>query len=293
MTPPIVNAPNTALVFEGGGMRAAYTSAVVATLVNEGVVFPHVSGISAGSSNTANYVSRDPDRARASFVDFAANPDFGSVWTWIQGKGYFNSQYIYEEAYKHSLPFNWDEFISNPAAVRMGAFDCEAGVTRYFGKEDIPDIARLMKVVRASSSLPLLMPQVEIDGTKYCDGALGSAGGIPLDAAQADGYERFFVVLSQPRSFVKPPYKPEAPYRWFYRKQPAVAEGIMSRPKNYNRVREELFDLEAQGKAYLFFPDQMSVNSRTRDLTKLRQSYAAGYAQSHKELPRWREFLGL
>lgn len=274
-------------------MRGSYTSAVVATLVQEGIVFPHVSGISAGSSNTANYVSRDPDRARISFVDFAADPQFGSWLTWVQGKGFFNSQYIYEEAYKSSLPFKFDEFMSNPAVVRMGAFDCERGATHYFGKEDFTNVARFMKVVRASSSLPIVMPQVRIDGRQYCDGALGVTGGIALDAPQADGYERFFVVMTRPRSYVKEPYKVEAPFRWLYRHQPAVAEGILARAENYNRVREELFDLEAQGQVYLFFPENMTVNNRTHDLTQLRQSYAAGYAQSHKELPAWREFLGL
>ena len=33
----------TALIFEGGGMRASGTSPVVVKLLQEGVVFPHVS----------------------------------------------------------------------------------------------------------------------------------------------------------------------------------------------------------------------------------------------------------
>ena len=41
------NVFDTALVFEGGGMRASYTAAVVATLLKERLFFDHVSGISA------------------------------------------------------------------------------------------------------------------------------------------------------------------------------------------------------------------------------------------------------
>ena len=41
-------------------MRAAYTSAVIVKMLGLGWKFPHVSGISAGSSLTANYISREP-----------------------------------------------------------------------------------------------------------------------------------------------------------------------------------------------------------------------------------------
>ena len=37
---PVVNVPDVALIFEGGGMRAAYTSAVV---VLSGPISPHQS----------------------------------------------------------------------------------------------------------------------------------------------------------------------------------------------------------------------------------------------------------
>ena len=62
---PVVNVPDVALIFEGGGMRAAHTSAVVVQLLEAGIVFPFVAGISAGSTNTLNYLSGDVWRARA------------------------------------------------------------------------------------------------------------------------------------------------------------------------------------------------------------------------------------
>ena len=64
----------TALIFEGGGMRASGTSPVVVKLLQEGVVFPHVSGISAGSSNTINYLGGDIERTKQCWVDFLADP---------------------------------------------------------------------------------------------------------------------------------------------------------------------------------------------------------------------------
>ena len=73
MTEPMTsNVTDTALLFEGGGMRAALTSAVVAELLRERIHVDFVAGISAGSSNAVNYLSRDPARARRSFVDAAS-----------------------------------------------------------------------------------------------------------------------------------------------------------------------------------------------------------------------------
>ena len=83
-TAPVVNVPDVALVFEGGGMRAAYTSAVVVALVEAGLVFPFVAGISAGASNTVNYLTGDAWRARASFTTFAA-PYIPHITTGMRG----------------------------------------------------------------------------------------------------------------------------------------------------------------------------------------------------------------
>ena len=67
MTEPMTsNVTDTALLFEGGGMRAALTSAVVAELLRQRIHVDFVAGISAGSSNAVNCLSRDPARARRS-----------------------------------------------------------------------------------------------------------------------------------------------------------------------------------------------------------------------------------
>ena len=40
----MVTIDDTALVFEGGGMRNAYTAALVSRLIAEGINFPHIPG---------------------------------------------------------------------------------------------------------------------------------------------------------------------------------------------------------------------------------------------------------
>jgi len=291
----VSNVKDVALVFEGGGMRASYTAAVVTTLLDAGIHFDWVGGISAGSSNTANYVARDATRAKQSFVDFAGDRRFGSLWTFLQGKGYFDAHYIYEQtAGPHqALPYDFATFRANPAQRRIGAFECDTGTQVYWGRDDLDTLPTLMRRVRASSTMPVLMPPVRIDGRTYVDGALGPTGGIALDAARADGYQRFFVVLTQERGYRKRPSRVPWLFDAYFRRFPAAAEALSTRWRRYNQTRTELFDLESSGEAYLFVPDRMSVGNATRDVAALAASYDAGLAQARAELPRWREFLGL
>lgn len=289
------NVTDTALVFEGGGMRAAYTSAVVTTLLDAGIFIDWVGGISAGSSNLANYLSRDKLRARHTFVEFANDPNIGDWRTFARGDGLFNAEYIYEHtsAPDEALPFDWDTFQANPARFRIGSFDCETGETLYWGRDDVPTLRDLLVRVRASSTMPVVMPPVNFEGKTYVDGALGTSGGIPLDAAQSDGMTKFLVILTQPRDYVKKPVSHAWAYRAHFRRFPAVAEALATRHERYNATREQLFELEKQGKAYLFFPEIMPIGNNERSVPRLEGVYAAGIGQAERELPAIKEFLGV
>ena len=60
---------------------------------------------------------------------------------------------------------------------------------------------------------------------------------------------------------------------------------------SYNAAKDRLLELERQGKAQLFFPEDMQVSSTERNVYKLRANYQAGKAQTYTEWPRWKEFL--
>lgn len=70
-------------------MRASYTSGLLNNLLEGGIFFDYVCGISAGASHTVNYISRDTDRAKRSFVDLALDPKFGGWLSFLRGEGLF------------------------------------------------------------------------------------------------------------------------------------------------------------------------------------------------------------
>ena len=288
------NIDDAALVFEGGGMRAAHTSAVVQELIANELWFDWVGGISAGATNTINYASRDAARAATSFIDMSEDPNFGSWRTWVRGKGVFNAEYIYEHAGlpEADLRYDFATFQANPARLVLVGFDAVTGQTRWWDRSDMGTLADLMVRVRASSTMPVLMPPVTIDGEVYVDGALGPAGGIPLDAAREDGYEKFLVVLTRPRDYVKPQVKITRAMRQYFRRYPAIVDALAARASNYNATRAELLELEKAGQAMVFFPDGFTTSNGEKNIAKLARAFADGQAQVARELPAWQEWLG-
>ena len=90
------NVFDCALCFEGGGYRASYTAGFANVLLENGVYFDFVCGISAGASHTVDYLSRDQARVRDAFIALAdQRPKAGGVRSMLMGHGYFNADYDY------------------------------------------------------------------------------------------------------------------------------------------------------------------------------------------------------
>ncbi|MGP9725038.1 patatin-like phospholipase family protein [Corynebacterium sp. AOP40-9SA-29] len=291
----MIDARDTALLLEGGGMRASYSAGAVDVLMDHDVQFGWVGGVSAGATHLVSYLSGEQDRLRRSFVDFATEPQFGG-WTWLlRGKGFFNAEFIYGQAHTLDLPRPYDARLAleGDTEFRICATRADNGDPVYWGREDISSGQELMDRVRASSTIPFAMPVPRIDGVPYVDGALGPSGGIPLDAALADGYDRFFAVLTHPRGYVKPPMGRSKVWRTLLRRYPAVAEALLTRHIHYNATMQRLYALERAGRAFLYFPeDAAPVSSTERKVDVLRDSLARGTEQALRDWDGMNEFLG-
>ncbi len=294
-----INVPDVALIFEGGGMRCSYTAGVVSMLVEQGLNFPKVYGVSAGASNSVNYLSHDVERARASFVDLVKDPRFGGWGSFIRGTGYFNAPYLYEELVESlagsddPMAFDAATFLRNPADIHIEAFDWDTGESVVWTKEDMDDWRSICRYVRASSTMPIFMEPTTINGHTYMDGGMGDSWGILLHAAQADGFKRFFVVRSQERSYRKKPFDraTERLFRLAFHKHPLVAERSIERWHHYNDLLDEIDELAAAGQAYVFAPETMNLSNKEAHLSKLQEAYDRGYAQAYRELDSLRQWL--
>lgn len=287
------NIKKTALIFEGGGMRGSFSSGITNVLLNNNLYFDYVAGISAGASCVVNYVSRDTERTKKSFVDFIEDPNFSGMSNFLRGHGFFNSEYIYELSglKDEALPFNFNNFFKNPAQIRIGSFQMETGKTIYFSKDDMRTDEDIMKMTRASSTIPIAMPIPIVNGVQYLDGGLGFSGGIPIDIALKDGYEKFFIVLTREEGYEKFPMGNEKFIRWYFRKYPKTIKAILTRHERYNRTLKVIKQLEKEGKAIVIRPDIMLLDSMIIDYDKAEHMYYLGYTQGLKNLNKWKKFL--
>jgi predicted patatin/cPLA2 family phospholipase len=286
---------DVALVFEGGGMRASYSAGAAVTLLEQEYSFDFVCGLSAGASHTVDFVSRDIGRTRDAFTEFVTDEHFGDFGTFLRGKGMFSAHWIYQEAClpDGAFPFDMEAFLANPTRVAIQAFDRDSGETTVWTNDDMRTLDDLMVRVRASSTLPIVMPPVEIDGHTYYDGGLGQGAGIPIHLAEDAGYTRFFCVLTRPRGYRKEPTgKAGRMTADLYRRYPHMREALLTRPERYNAELDRLERIAAEGRAYIVYADNMAVTNSTKDHEQLVKSYQDGYAQAQRELPRWREWLG-
>lgn len=271
-------------------MRASYTAPVAVRFLQEGVRFGWVGGISAGASHTANFLGGNVWRTRHSFTDFAAEREFGGWGSMARGRGYFNAAYIYEGSEK-DMPYDFSAFESNPADMHIEALRADTGDTVAWNRGDIHDAGELMVRVRASSTIPGIMVPPRIDGHEYVDGAMGTSGGLLIDAAERAGYSKFAVILSRPRDYRKSDVSRPRAMRGLLRSRPAVAEAMITRPARYNASKDRILELQRKGRAKVFFPDSMPVTTGERSVPRLASSYREGERQMAKEWGGWREFL--
>ena len=288
------NVFDCALVFEGGGYRAAYTCAFANVLLEQGIYFDYVCGLSAGASNSVNYLSRDRKRVREAFMTDGAAKGLVGLRSLLRGRGYFDADSLYEGALRDgTLVFDWDTFSANPARLRIQAFERDTGRTLRFGRDDMTDPMRMIDLVRASSTLPGMMKPLEVDGRVLMDGGLGTGAGIPLCMAEDDGFDRFVFVATRPRGYRKkePGARDKQMFKAVARDYPYLRKALLTRWERYNAALDHVEELAEKGRALVIYPDEMPVENATVNPRKLKAAYEAGHAQYVREVPRVREFL--
>ncbi|WP_080795504.1 patatin-like phospholipase family protein [Corynebacterium pacaense] len=292
-TPDPLTFPDVALVIEGGGMRNAYTAAVIDKLIENRIHFGWVGGVSAGSSHTVNYLSADRHRTVASFVDFASDRRYVGVRPLLRGQGYFNARYIYEIAPgpDQPYPFDFETFRRDPTPFEISAMRADTGETVYWGRDDAPDLLSLMQRVRASSTMPGFMPIPVIDGVPYVDGAVGETGGLMLKPAIDAGFSRFLVLASRPRDYWRAPISRPRVLSAVLKRYPEVARATIARPALYNETKQRILDLETSGRAYIFFSEDMAIANTESNLARLQATFKDGQRQTERDWPAIMEFL--
>ncbi len=278
---------NAGLILEGGAMRGVYTCGVLDYFIEKNIEFSHIYGVSAGAGHACSYMSKQKGRAFHANTDYLHGYNYTGLGSLIKTGSLFNMDLIYDWIPKN-LYFDHKAFRDNQAEFYAVVTDCMSGKPEYMR---VTDCEAQMDIIRASGSLPLISPPVEIDGKMYFDGGISDS--IPLAKSIADGNKKNIVVLTRDKEYRKSPERSAGIIKRKYKDYPALFDAVKERHDMYNRTLELIDKEEALGNAIVIRPKEpVNVKRADKDMKKLIPLYEQGYNDAKEAVEeKFKEFF--
>jgi predicted patatin/cPLA2 family phospholipase len=275
------------LVLEGGGMRGVYTAGVLEYFLEQDLCFPYVIGVSAGACNAASYLSKQRGRNRIVNVDYVTDPRYISWRNYFKSRQFFGMDFIFDEIPNKLVPYHYDEFYKNESEFVIGTTDCHTGKPVYYGKKDYGK--DMLKVLKASSSLPFIAPEVEFNSRVLLDGGISDP--IPIKKAQQDGLKKNIVILTRNRGYTKKPSKFTFMVKRKYPHYTGLQKALTERCRTYNETLCYVEQEEKNGTVLVIQPQEpLTVGRMERNPQKLEKLYLQGYEDARKSIERINQF---
>ena len=278
------------LVLEGGATRGIFTSGALDYLMERDLYFSDVIGVSAGSCNAVDYVSRQPGRTRDCMIptDKEGKYYYG-IRDFVKEKSLMNMDLIFDKYPKELLPFDFETYFNSEINCQIVTTNCLTGKAEYMTEDSDND--RLMKLCRASSSMPLLTPIVNIDNVPYLDGGL--ADSVPIRRAQQMENEKIVEKKKKNQGYRKSVLSPtmQRVYKRAYKSYPNLIRTIFRRSFEYNKTMNYLDQLEKRGEIFILRPQVKPVSRLERNKETLHAFYEHGYKYTERKFDDLMEYL--
>jgi len=276
-----IDLTGTALILEGGGLRGNYTAGVLRFLMDAGLHFPYVIGVSIGACNGSNYVARQPERNRVVNTRYVRDRRFLSYRRLFAGGGLFGMGFVFGTIPLQLVPFDFERFFASRQRHITTVTDCATGEPRYYEKDHLGR-REFLRILQAGCSLPLLQKPVSFDGLVLMDG--GIADPVPLRKSMADGNIRHVLILTQPCGYRKQASLLTRLIRLRYARYPGLGRVLADRHHHYNATMQWIDDLERKKEIVTIRPRaSLAVSRAERNQDKLYAIYDQGYndAEAH------------
>ena len=196
-----------ALAMEGGSLRCMFSAGAVDVMMERQLWANGVFGVSAGALTGVNYVSRQVGRTAQVNLDFVNDKRYLGLGNLIFKKSIFNFDFLFGEISDSLLPLDREEFARSEMEFTAVTTDCRTGQPAYWEKHRCGDI---YGAIRASASMPLLSPTVEVEGIPCVDG--GVSVSIPYRKPLEEGYGKVVVITTREHGYRKPrPWRTSTP----------------------------------------------------------------------------------
>ena len=280
-----------ALCLEGGSLRGLFTAGVLEACLDNDLYIEYVNGVSAGSMNGMNYISRQSGRSKRINIKYLHDKRYISYKTMFKSRQIFNFDFLFEEISNNLDPFDWDTFKEVNQKYEVVATDVKSGESKYFDRDTCSDI---ISAVKASASIPIMSKMIDVEGRKYLDGGISTS--IAYKRAFELGYDRAIVVLTREDGYRKKTVSKinERLYKRYFEPLPNLIEKLMTVPQRYNMMQEEMDELEKEGKLLIIRPQKkVTVQRLEKSIAKLESLYNEGYEEGVKNIEKIKDFITL
>lgn len=278
------------IILEGGATRGVFTSGALDFLMEQELYLSHVIGVSAGSCNGVDYVSRQIGRTRDCMIHKEKEYNYYSgVRKFIKEKSLLDMDLIFDKYPNELFPFDYETYFASEMECEIVTTNCETGEAEYMKERE--DKERLMRMCRASSSMPLVSPMVNIDGIPYLDGGL--ADSVPIQRAMELGNEKIVLILTRNAGYRKKMTTKTVAqmYRRAYKSYPKLARAAIRRNFAYNQTMMQIRKLEEAGKIFVLRPELKPVSRLEKNYDTLMRFYEHGYELMEKQYDALRSYL--
>lgn len=273
----------TGLVLEGGGMRGVYTAGILEYFLEQELFFPYVIGVSAGACNAASYLSKQKGRNKTVTVEYASDPRYISWRNYFKNRQFFGMDFIFDEIPNQHVPYHYDVFYNSPVEFVVGATDCLTGMPVYFKKQEYGQ--DLLTVLRASSSLPFIAPEIRYQDKILLDGGISDP--IPIKKAQDDGFKKNIVLLTRNKGYLKKPSKFNFLVDRKYPDYKGLQQSLRTRYQVYNDTLDYLEKEETAGNVLIIRPSEpLKVGRMERNPQRLEDLYRQGYRDAQASMDK-------
>ena len=261
------------LVLEGGSFRGIFSAGVIDVLMEHGITFDEAVGVSAGAAFGCNYKSKQIGRALRYSMKYCNDTRYRSFLSWFKTGNLYTPDFCYGEVPTLLDPYNMEASNANPMSFYTVCTDIETGETLY--KEFTDDLQYNLRLIRASTALPLAAEIVQIGGKKLMDGGLSDS--IPLHFMERMSCQKIVLILTQPQGFIKKKTSLLPFIHLKYHRYPKLIKLMEERHLKYNKILAYIEQKEKQGKLFVIRPPYaLPISSMENNPQKIEHVYNIG-----------------
>lgn len=276
------------LVLEGGGWRGLYTQGALDALMEEGINFRNVIGVSAGALSAMGYLSGQIGICARVNLKYRHDTKYCGLGAMTEDGGITGFTYFFKTIAGRE-GFDWKRFLSPERRLLVSATNLRTGKAEYFEKGK----CNIRKAIKASATVPYFSASVNINGTPYLDG--GCVEKIPYRKAKEEGHEKIVVIRTRDREYRRKEEKnafTEGIKKILYLRYPEFRKAMGEVNASYNRCIDELTADEKSGKIFMLAPhEKVEISKFEGDMEKLGRLYERGYREMKVEMSRLRGYL--